>query len=148
MIQHVAVLQAETYVPLPAGGQYLVTLTFTYTAADPYAIHLHIRAGRQEQEWPLCRDSLIEAVATDSATVGEGDVQITTHPQPDRRVTVIKLTSPDGSAEFTCDTAELGELLERTEDIVPQGDEAPYVHDLLGFDPDQWPGPIDGGHRG
>ncbi len=145
------VLHTEAYVYAVVDGQRqpaVVDLTFAYTMVDPYAIQLVISPKQgTRREWLLSRDVLADAVSAAPRLGGqEGDVRVTTYGRPGHEghdLTVITLAPPDQHAEIVCDTRELVDLLNRTEDLVPIGCETAIVQVQLDAEYSTWPATSD-----
>jgi sporulation and cell division protein SsgA len=108
-----------------------VATELSYDPADPYAVALTMNPTSAEPvRWLVARDVLRKGL---TGPAGEGEVGIwpsgTSEPQP---TVCVALSSPDGDALLVCDAPELAEFLDRTEDVVPIGEEDTFL-DLDGL---------------
>jgi Streptomyces sporulation and cell division protein, SsgA len=140
------VVPQQTIVPLVA--------SMYYSGSDPYAVRMAFHVGTDEPvEWIFARDLLAAGI---ESRQGEGDVQVwpsavsvaeagdldligTADPDDTRgKVLNIELSSPFGQAHFEAPAEAMSAFLQRTYQIVPAGQEGPYIdietelNDLLG----------------
>lgn len=94
-----------------------------YQAEDPWAITLAMRtAGDSWLTWTFARSLLTDAVLAGGTlldAVGDGDVTVTTR---DSHV-LLELTSPSGHAILRLPRADVDQLLDEAEQLVPEGAE-------------------------
>jgi len=103
-----------------------VATEFTYDPADPYAVGLTLNpASAEPVRWLVAREVLRDALTNPA---GEGDVGVwparTSEPRP---TVCIALSSPDGDALLVCGEGELADFLDRTEEVVPAGEEGAFL---------------------
>jgi hypothetical protein len=108
-----------------------VATELAYDPADPYAVALTLNpASADPVRWLVARDVLRHGLVRPA---GEGDVGVWPSGTSEPRPTVcIALTSPDGDALLVSDADELADFLDRTEDVVPVGQETGFL-DLDGL---------------
>ena len=95
-----------------------VTVTLSYTEADPYAVNVAFHVGLDEPKvWMFARDLLAQGLQADA---GEGDVRV--WPQ-DADVVGVGLSSPYGEATFEFPAPEVAGFLVGTYQLVPRGRE-------------------------
>lgn len=110
--------------PRPGAALIPLRTTFTYRAADPYAVVLTFRTGRNEWVlWTLARELLGAGLV---ATSGDGDVSISPDNADPARVW-ITFRSPSGRAAIAFDRNDLERALCASESIVPLGTEADRI---------------------
>jgi hypothetical protein len=106
-----------------------------YTVTDPYAVSIVFSGPDEEVVWVFARDLLAEGLGLPR---GQGDVRIRPELRDGRRLVMIGLASPDGTAELEADACAIAQFIELTEMVVPRGDEHTVVNvdkalaDLLG----------------
>jgi hypothetical protein len=127
------VVPQQTIVPLVA--------SLYYSGRDPYAVRMAFHVGTDEPvEWIFARDLL--AAGIDSRQ-GDGDVHVWPSAQScaetdgldtigaaeaaDGEVLNIELSSPFGQAHFEAPTQAMAAFLDRTYQIVPEGQESDYI---------------------
>lgn len=96
--------------------------TFSYDAADPYAVRVtfHVPAG--DIPWVVARSLLVRGI---SEPAGEGDIRLRPGLDEDGRAVVrVDFHSPEGRLQVEVRTAELLSFLGRTWLTVRPGDEA------------------------
>jgi hypothetical protein len=114
---------AEVAVLLAVPGQQDVPLvaSLAYCAEDPYAVRASFHVGLDEPvEWAFARDILAGGAA--GQRQGIGDVQVRPSGRPG--MFCLELASPFGQAVFAVPSAEAGEFLRRTYQLVPEGSES------------------------
>ncbi|MCL2585104.1 MAG: SsgA family sporulation/cell division regulator [Streptosporangiales bacterium] len=111
----------DLIVPLVAG--------LSYSSGDPYAVSIGFHVGLDEPvEWTFARDLLSAGM---SAAAGEGDVKIC--PSVNSRggftgvVANIEISSPHGAASFEAPVRDVTDFLQRTYEVVPEGQEGKHV---------------------
>ncbi|MFD5245664.1 SsgA family sporulation/cell division regulator [Amycolatopsis sp. NPDC058340] len=93
-----------------------------YKAADPWAVELTVRTAAGWVSWVFARSLLADAVLADGSTfdqIGQGDVRISA---PGAHV-LLELNSPTGHAVLRLPRADVERLLDKAEQLVPEGDE-------------------------
>ncbi|WP_245565126.1 SsgA family sporulation/cell division regulator [Nocardioides insulae] len=109
----------------PWGRQVAVPTTLGYSSEDPYAISFTFHSGKDDVEWIVARNLLLQGL---TGPVGEGDVRI--YPSIDEdahAVTILDFHSPDGRLVAEANTRQLQKFLTRTFGLVPVGSESEYV---------------------
>lgn len=107
-----------------------LSATLKFRSSDPFAMTVCFRGAGESVEWVFARSLLSTAIATGFS--GEGDVRVRLLVPPGAQVsaaTVLRITlaSPDGHAEIEADVADFRHFLERTEYVVPSGNETQFV---------------------
>ncbi|WP_371483030.1 SsgA family sporulation/cell division regulator [Kitasatospora sp. NBC_00315] len=114
-----AVFLFEVAVLLPGERGYVAFWsTWSYTADDPFAVHVEFDPGPRSSTWVFSRDLLAEGLDRPS---GHGDVRVEPDPDPGNDRVLITLHGTDGPALVGVDTGPLTRFLGRTTDIVPAG---------------------------
>ncbi len=95
-----------------------------YEAADPWAVTLTVRSGDDNWvTWVFARCLLTDAMVAGGSTldrVGDGDVKITVHGSH----VLLELDSPSGHAILRLPRADVDRLLDKAEQLVPEGSES------------------------
>jgi hypothetical protein len=107
----------------PTSGRVTV-LVVTWQACDPLAVSLAVvsrpdHPALPQGNWVAPRDALRAGLR---APTGEGDVRFTPGPGDEVR---LELTDGDRRASYVVDAGPLRAFLERTEKLVPAGQEHP-----------------------
>jgi Streptomyces sporulation and cell division protein, SsgA len=111
------VVPDHTAVPLLA--------SLSYDGDDPYAIRMAFHVGlEQPVEWIFARDLL---VAGTQQLTGDGDVQVWPAAGTGGDILNIALSSPFGQALFEAPAAVVTDFLERTFQVVPEGQESDFA---------------------
>ncbi len=115
------VVPQQTIVPLVA--------SLFYSREDPYAIRIAFHVGLDEPvEWIFARDLLSLGIKDRE---GIGDVQVWPSAGTDGgepgSVLNIELSSPFGQAHFEAPAKEISDVLGRTYEVVPPGEESDHV---------------------
>lgn len=105
-----------------------MTVQLTYDPTDPYAVGLLFDPLDLAVDWLVDRELLRQGV---ERTAGEGDVRIATYSLSCGDVTVVTVSSHQGTADFSFTTDDLIEFLVETEDLVPIGCESSIVQAQL-----------------
>lgn len=93
-----------------------------YLPTDPFAVTVTFRTAAESVPWTFSRD-LLEAGTTEPS--GRGDVRVS--PSLDAAgvaVTVLELSSPDGTFRAQARTSQVQAFLSRTFELVPHGHES------------------------
>ncbi len=90
---------------------------WTYSAADPYAIHVILRG---DVHWDIARELLTDGL---DKRAGLGDVQVWPWVSPRGEFLALALSSPDGRALFEVPRSTVVRFLRRTYLAVPRGQE-------------------------
>ncbi|WP_431041389.1 SsgA family sporulation/cell division regulator [Streptomyces sp. P1-3] len=103
-----------------------IPATLRYTRTDPFAVHVGFPPAASldgsEVQWTFGRELLAAGLR---GPAGNGDV----HVWPcDEERTILEFHAPEGIALVQFHTADLRRFLERTYDVVPEGDEGGYMH--------------------
>ncbi len=88
-----------------------------YFTTTPLAVVVEFPDG---ERWPFARDLLLDGV---DKPVGIADVHVEPWTGPDKWLTAVTFTSPDGTQTFLLPTAALRRFLAETEKLVPHGSE-------------------------
>ncbi|MGW3469826.1 SsgA family sporulation/cell division regulator [Saccharopolyspora sp. NPDC000995] len=108
----------------PAGVKAPVWVELRYESREPYAVNMSFHAGTSGQiDWVIARDLVADGLLVAS---GEGDMQITPHPD-NHELVIIALSSPSGAAAFEAPADKLAEFLDETYDVVAPGDERQWM---------------------
>jgi hypothetical protein len=115
------IVPQQTIVPLVA--------SLSYSTEDPYATRIAFHVGLDEPvEWIFARELLAKGIED---RAGLGDVQVWPASESadgvPGRVLNIELSSPFGQAHFEAPIAEVSAFLERTYQVVPDGQETRHV---------------------
>ena len=97
-----------------------------YDPMDPFAVRLAIGAGDDTVTWFFARDLLRDGT---TAPAGDGDVRVTPVVGAHGREIAVDLSTPDGSAHFRTDLAQVVQFLTAAYSAVPTGSELDG-HDL------------------
>jgi hypothetical protein len=101
------------------GTQFEVAGGLCYSTGEPYEVCLEIGVGLEEPVvWRFARSLLAEGL---SGQAGEGDVAV--WPSADGQTIVIRLRSPDGTAELTASASSVDRFLKATYCLVAAGAE-------------------------
>ena len=103
-----------------------VVTRWTYSASDPFALTLAVRA-RQDRwvEWLLARDLVVDGL---TRRVGEGDVRLRPRLVQGYDIVEIEICSHDGRAVLEIDRDLLREFVDLTFDVVAPGEEADHMN--------------------
>jgi hypothetical protein len=105
-----SVTQAVSLRTLARGREFEHTATFSYDASEPYEVRIVFHDGLEEPiAWVLARSLLAGGLIM---RAGEGNVE--TWPADGGQNLVIRLSSPDRTAEFTAPAASIARFLEAT----------------------------------
>ena len=123
----VDVIAGLTFIDDEGGRQVPISITWTYRAADPYAVQMGFPACGVA--WLLGRDLLIAGI---EKAAGRGAVHVMTISVQDQDLTVIALACcrPD-QRSLVFATTDLIEFLARTNDLVPIGGESALAQNEL-----------------
>ena len=97
-----------------------------YDVMDPFAVRLEIGTGEETITWFFARDLLRDGT---TGPAGEGDVRVTPVVGSTGREIAVDLSTPDGSAHFRTDLAQVVHFLTASYTAVPTGSET-AGHDL------------------
>lgn len=97
-----------------------------YDPMDPFAVRLEIGTGEETVTWFFARDLLRDGT---TAPAGDGDVRVTPVAGTTGREIAVSLSTPDGSAHFRTDLAQVVQFLTAAYTAVPTGSETDG-HDL------------------
>lgn len=116
MSSHPAPIESDVTVRFVAPeGEAVLGATFSYTAADPYAVRLSFDVGTEEPvRWTFAR----ELLRADAESLGDVKVTMTA-----ADMLSIELSSPFGTARFEVPVREVAGFLARTYQAVPEGRE-------------------------
>ncbi|MEV6002794.1 SsgA family sporulation/cell division regulator [Streptomyces griseomycini] len=109
-----------------SGGGVQVPVRLTYRSADPYAVEavFHPDDPGNEITWSFARDLLLEGLEYHA---GEGDVTVWSPPalrgKHEERRTLIRLSSPEGTALLSASRTQLKKYLDKTLLLVAVGTE-------------------------
>jgi hypothetical protein len=99
-----------------------VVTRWTYTAADPFAVTLGVRArGDRFVEWLVARDLVIESLR---GPAGCGDVRMSPQHVQGYDIVEIEIRSADGRAVLEVDRDLLAEFVDSSATLVQVGDES------------------------
>ena len=115
------IVPQQTIVPLVA--------SLSYSTEDPYATRIAFHVGLDEPvEWIFARELLAKGI---EERTGLGDVQVWPAAESadgvPGQVLNIELSSPFGQAHFEAPIAEVSAFLQRTYQVVPEGQEGQHV---------------------
>lgn len=96
-----------------------------YTASDPYAVSIVFSGPDEDVIWVFARDLLAEGLTLPR---GQGDVRVRPELRDGRRLVMIGLTSPDGTAELEADADSVRAFIELTEKVVARGREGDAIN--------------------
>lgn len=113
-------MQMELRLLVPLQPALPLSVTMRYHLKDPYAVSVAFSGADEEIVWVFARDLLAEGL---DFPRGQGDVQIRPEQRGGRRLVMICLTSPDGTAELEVDSEKVREFVLATEATVPRGSE-------------------------
>lgn len=125
-----SMVSAELSIRLVAPGKRAVPLTagLFYTARNPYAVRIAFFVGRGERvEWTFARDLLTTGL---ERAAGLGDVRVWPSRGPGlgfRPVLHLRVSSPEGAAQFEVPAREVRKFLSRTYEIVPEDAEGRHL---------------------
>jgi hypothetical protein len=110
----------------PEDGLVPLMATLAYNCSDPYAITMAFHVGTDEPvEWALARDLL---AAARSGHEGIGDFQAWPSTEPGGiEILNLSMTSPFGHARFEASAEDISEFLDRTFELVPDGQESSHL---------------------
>lgn len=113
-------------------GEATVSAELHYTTRDPFAVRATFcRKGFSPVVWTFARDLLLVGVARPA---GIGDVQVF----PEGSVVIVRLSSPEGTAQLAASAVDLRRFTSRMLGIVPAGGETTFLDvdaELAAFDP-------------
>lgn len=99
-----------------------IVTRWSYTASDPFAVSLAVRASHDSWiEWLVARDLVVESLV---APAGEGDVRMSPHVVQGYDIVEIHIQSHDGSAVLEVDRDLLRHFIDATTEVVALGDES------------------------
>ncbi|MEV5511202.1 SsgA family sporulation/cell division regulator [Streptomyces orinoci] len=111
------VLSPEHGIPLAA--------RVSYRTDDPYAVRFTFHLGDGTPvDWTFARELLMEGVRR---PCGQGDVRVWPMLSRGRAVACVALVSPDGEALLRVPLRKLREWLDRTLQVVPEGQEGQWL---------------------
>jgi hypothetical protein len=117
-------------------GGVAVSADLLYTTHDPLAVRATFhRRGHSPVVWTFARDLLLAGV---TQATGLGDVQVF----PRGKATVLRLTSPEGTARLEAPTMDLKRFAARILSLVPAGAESDFIDidtELAALDPALFP---------
>jgi hypothetical protein len=114
-----SVTQAISLRTFAWGREFELTATISYDTSEPYEVRMVFHAGLDEPVvWVLARSLLAQGLST---RAGEGIVEA--WPADDGKNLVIRLFSPDRTAEFTAPAVSVARFLEATYWLVAPGAE-------------------------
>lgn len=121
-----AVLETVFRQVQPTGPRVPLRARLRYDVTRPYEVTLDLRpAGAPAVRWVLSRELLRSGTRV---RCGAGDVRLAPVPGPGRSgLVLLRLGPPQADAVFAADRAELAEWLDRTEEVIPPGDESACV---------------------
>lgn len=96
-----------------------------YDAADPFAVRVSFRGGREPLYWNFARELLVDGL---TGPAGEGDLVV----WPEDDSVVLSLRSQHGCAELVAERGAVERFLDAAEAIVPLGWESGRI-DWDGF---------------
>lgn len=100
-----------------------VRANLVYKTADPWAVELAVRSGGQNWvSWVFARSLLADALVAGGALldrVGDGDVGVIVRGSH----VLLELTSPSGHAILRLPRGDVDRLLDKAEQLVPEGSE-------------------------
>lgn len=111
----------------PDDGRLPLMASLAYSCADPYAITVAFDVGTdQPVEWALARDLLAASL---HGREGIGDFQAWPSGETGGvKILHLSMTSPFGHAQCEASAEAISEFLDRTFDLVPDGDEPEYLN--------------------
>ena len=110
---------------VPEHGTVPLVASLSYCTDDPFAIRMAFHVGADEPvEWIFARDLLAEGL---HGPAGEGDVRVWPSDEHGERVLNLALSSPFGAAHFEAPLSDTAAFLQRTFDMIPEGQEAQFV---------------------
>jgi hypothetical protein len=127
MIISRATVSAELGLTLvvPGHGSVPLVASLSYSADDPYAVHLAFHVGTDEPvEWTFARELLATGL---TCPAGEGDVRVWPASPGRREVLNIALSSPFGQARFEAPASATSGFLHLTYGIVAAGREDEFI---------------------
>ena len=90
--------------------------------ADPYAVAMHLEARSGTVVWTFARELLADGLYTPT---GDGDVQVwPCLSGSGEAVVIIELCSPDGMAMLQAPSRAVHDFVDRTHEVVPEGEES------------------------
>jgi len=102
-----------------------VVTRWTYTATDPFAVILAVRAGHDRWvEWAVARDLVIASL---SHPAGHGDVRMSPQRVRGYDIVEIEIRSTDGRAVLEVDRDLLEQFVDSTFGVVALGDESTWT---------------------
>jgi hypothetical protein len=106
------------------GARTAVAGTLRYDPADPFAVELILRPGKERITWIFARSLLAEGTQNQAGT---GDVRIRPARSLGRAVVTVSLSSPSGRADLELPRAVVARFLAEIEQQVPTGHEGDGV---------------------
>lgn len=106
------------------GARAAVAGTLRYDPADPFAVELILRPGRESITWIFARSLLADGT---QSRAGTGDVRIRPNRSHGRAVVTVSLSSPSGRADLELPRSVVARFLSEIEAQVPTGRESDSV---------------------
>ncbi|CAO5252796.1 MULTISPECIES: SsgA family sporulation/cell division regulator [unclassified Frankia] len=122
---HVVVRDLSADFVTDDGVRTAVAGTLRYDPADPFAVELILRPGRESITWIFARSLLAEGTQT---RAGTGDVRIRPTRTRGRAVVTVSLSSPSGRADLELCRSVVTRFLAEIEAQVPTGREGEGVN--------------------
>ncbi|THJ45331.1 SsgA family sporulation/cell division regulator [Candidatus Frankia alpina] len=118
---HVVVRDLSADFVTEDGARASVAGTLRYDPADPFAVELILRPGRESITWIFARTLLAEGT---QGPTGTGDVRIRPTRSEGRAVVTVSLSSPSGHADLELPRSIVTRFLAEIEEKVPAGRES------------------------
>ena len=102
-----------------------VVTRWSYTAADPFAVTLGVRARSDRfVEWLVARDLVVDALR---GPAGFGDIRMSPQHVQGYDIVEIEIRASDGRAVLEVDRDLLTQFVDASTALVPLGDESGYM---------------------